>query len=321
MRIYRQLDELPAANAPVVATIGNFDGVHLGHQAVIDEVIARARFLGGQSLAITFDPHPSRVLRPEQPRPLITPLARKLELLTDTGIDATLVLPFTEALGRNSARDFVTQVLVNAVHATEVHEGANFRFGHQAEAGVTGPNGLQALGRELGFTVTTYEPLSLRGAPVSSSRIRSLIAAGDVCQARALLGVPFCVDSTPASGRGFGARYAVPTINLAHYNELLPANGVYITTLTIGSGTDAETFQAVTNLGVRPTFGEPSFAVESYLLDFHPIELTEKTALRLTFLRRLRAEERFANPEALRAQIARDVARARRYFSLCKLLA
>jgi riboflavin kinase/FMN adenylyltransferase len=324
MRIYRQLAELPAATAPVVATIGNFDGVHLGHQGVIAEVIARARFLGGLSLAITFDPHPARILRPEHPQPLITPLPRKLELLADTGIDACLVLPFTEALGRSSARDFATQVLVRAVHVTEVHEGANFRFGHHAEAGVGGPTGLQALGRELGFSVTIYAPRSLRGAPVSSSRIRGLIAAGDVSQARALLGVPFAVDSTPASGRGFGSRYAVPTINLAPYPELLPAQGVYITTLTVGTGPAAETFQAVTNLGTRPTFGTEfgpaSFAVESHLLDFHPIALTRQTPLRLTFLRRLRAEERFADVEALRAQIARDVTRARRFFSLCHLL-
>jgi len=319
--IYRQLDELPAANAPVVATIGNFDGVHLGHQGVIAEVIARARFLGGHSLAITFDPHPARVLRPEQPQPLITPLQRKLELLADTGIDACLVLPFTAELGRSSARDFAAGVLVRAVHVSEVHEGANFRFGHHAEAGVTGSTGLQALGRELGFSVTIYAPRSLRGAPVSSSRIRALIIAGDVSHARALLGRPFAVDSTPASGRGFGTRYAVPTINLAPYNELLPVNGVYVTTLAVGSGPTAETFQAVTNLGVRPTFGESSFAVESHLLDFHPIDLTEKTPLRLTFLRRLRAEERFANVETLRDQIARDVTRARRYFALCNLLA
>jgi riboflavin kinase/FMN adenylyltransferase len=318
--IYHQLDELPAANAPVVATIGNFDGVHLGHQAVIAEVIARARFLGGQSLAITFDPHPARILRPEHPQPLITPLQRKLELLADTGIDACLVLPFTAELGRSSARDFAAGVLVRAVHVSEVHEGANFRFGHHAEAGVTGSTGLQALGRELGFSVTIYAPRSLRGAPVSSSRIRALIIAGDVSHARALLGRPFAVDSTPASGRGFGTRYAVPTINLAPYNELLPVNGVYVTTLAVGSGPTAETFQAVTNLGVRPTFGESSFAVESHLLDFHPIDLTEKTPLRLTFLRRLRAEERFANVETLRDQIARDVLHARRYFALCQAL-
>jgi riboflavin kinase/FMN adenylyltransferase len=310
MIIYRQLAELPAAATPVVATIGNFDGVHLGHQGVIAEVIARARFLGGQSLAITFDPHPARVLHPERPHLFLTTLARKLELLADTGIDATLVLPFTDELRRS------TRVLARALHVTEVHEGANFRFGRQAEAGVTGPTGLQALGRELGFSVTIYDALSLRGGPVSSGRIRALIAAGDVSQARALLGRPFAVDSTPASGRGFGTRYAVPTINLAPYPELLPAHGVYVTTLTVGE----ETFQAVTNVGVRPTFGAASFAVESHLLDFHPIPLTAQTPLRLTFLLRLRPEQRFADVETLRAQIARDIARARRFFSLCNLL-
>ena len=314
MNIYRQLDELPAPATPVVATIGNFDGVHLGHQGVIAEVISRARFLGGQSLAITFDPHPARVLHPERPHLFLTPLARKLELLADTGIDATLVLPFTDELRRSSARDFAASVLARALHVTEVHEGANFRFGHQAEAGVTGPTGLQALGRELGFSVTIYDALSLRGGPVSSGRIRALIAAGDVSQARALLGRPFAVDSTPASGRGYGARYAVPTINLAPYPELLPAHGVYVTTLTVGE----ETFHAVTNVGIRPTFGAASFAVESHLLDFHPIPLTGQTPLRLTFLLRLRPEQRFADVETLRAQIARDVARARRFFALCR---
>jgi len=322
MQIYRQFDQLPAAAAPVVATIGNFDGVHLGHQSVIAEVIARARALSGQSLAITFDPHPARVLRPEQPCPLLTPLPGKLELLAATGIDATLILPFTEAFCHMSARDFAANILKQAVHAAEVHEGENFRFGYRAEAGVTGEHGLEALGRQLGFAVRVYAPRSLRGGPISSSRIRSLVVAGDVNHARALLGRPFSIDSTPAPGRGYGTRYAVPTINLAPYTDLLPANGVYITTLTVGTGQHAETFEAVTNIGNRPTFGADSFAVESHLLNFHPLEgdqaLTEQTPLRLTFLRRLRPEQRFSSPEALRAQILRDVAHARRYFALCR---
>jgi riboflavin kinase/FMN adenylyltransferase len=316
LNIYRQLASLPAATAPVVATIGNFDGVHLGHQGVIAEVIERARFLGGQSLAITFDPHPARILRPDQPFPLITPPHRKLELLADTGIDATLVLPFTDELRHMQPRDFATNVLVNTVHATEVHEGENFRFGYHAEAGI---DGLETLGRELAFGVTVYAPRSLRGAPVSSSRIRKLIAAGDVGPTRALLGRSFAVDSTPAPGRGYGARYAVPTINLAPYPELLPANGVYVTTLTIGAGEQAELFEAVTNVGNRPTFGPDSFAVESHLLNFHPIELAEHTPLRLTFLRRLRAERPFRTTQHLRDQIARDITRSRRYFALCHL--
>jgi riboflavin kinase/FMN adenylyltransferase len=317
---YTQLADFPSPATPVVATIGNFDGVHLGHQGVIAEVIARARFLGGRSLAITFDPHPARVLRPEHPHPLITPLHRKLELLAATGIDATLVLPFTDQLRHLHPRDFVTGILIDKLRVTEVHEGENFRFGYHAEAGVTGPSGLVSLGQALGFSVTVYAPRSLRGGPVSSSRIRKLIAAGDVSHARALLGRPFSVDSTPAPGRGYGTRYAVPTINLAPYSELLPANGVYITTLAVGSGGQAQTFDAVTNVGNRPTFGADSFAVESHLLNFHPVDLTEQTPLRLTFLRRLRAEQRFSSAEALRDQIAHDVARARRYFSLCRKL-
>jgi riboflavin kinase/FMN adenylyltransferase len=359
MHIYRQLASLPPAKAPVVATIGNFDGVHLGHQSVIAEVIARARFLGGRSLAITFDPHPACVLRPNSPFPLITPLPRKLELLADTGIDATLILPFTDVLCHMSARDFAQSILRDAIHVAEVHEGENFRFGHNAQAGV---ESLTELGRALGFRVTSYAPLNLRGAPISSSRIRTLIAAGRISHARALLGRPFSIDSTPAPGRGYGTRYTVPTINLAPYAELLPAHGVYVTTLTIAAEapgppsppapvppqnavilSDAErsegeskdprisleaeqafthsvTFPAVTNIGVRPTFGADSFAVESHLLDFRPIALDERTPLRLTFLRRLRDEQRFPTPEALRAQISLDVSRARRLFSLCPTL-
>jgi len=315
--IYTHLDSLAVPSGPVVATIGNFDGVHRGHQGVIAEVIARARALNGTSLAITFDPHPARVLRPEHPLPLITPLPRKLELLAATGLDATLVLPFDDALRRTSARVFAEQVLVRACRVTEIHEGESFRFGYQAAAEV---HSLESLGKELGFTTVVYAPFLLRGAAVSSSRIRELIAEGQVSASRALLGRPFSIDSAPAAGRGYGSRYTVPTINLAPYPELLPANGVYVTTLRIGTGTSAETFEGVTNVGNRPTFGADSFAVESHLLDFRPIALDEATPLRLTFLRRLREERRFGSAEALREQIARDVTRARRYFRLGDLI-
>ncbi len=356
MNIYRSLAELPPHFGPTVATIGNFDGVHRGHKWVIAEVIARAKALSGQtaspsemesvilseasrglmrdaeskdlrfasagakvtSLAITLDPHPARFLRPQTSTlSLITPLEEKLDLLAAAGIDATLVLPFDHALSRMTAREFAATVLRDAVHAIEVHEGENFRFGHNAEAGT---DGLAELGRELGFVVKTYAPRALRGAPVSSSRIRSLISSGDVSHARALLGGPFTVLSTPASGRGYGTKYTVPTINLAPYPELLPANGVYITAMTIGDGDSQETFDAVTNVGNRPTFGADSFTVESHLLNFHPIALDESTPIRLAFLKFLRPEIRWPNPEALRAQIGRDVTRAQRYFALCRAL-
>lgn len=314
MKIYRHLSEIPADFGPSVATIGNFDGVHRGHRGVIAEVVERARCLGIRSVAITFDPHPGRVLRPQAQQPLITPLAQKMELLATTGIDALLVLPFTGDFSRMTARTFATDVLQQALHVTELHEGENFRLGYQAEADV---DSLKLLGEELGFSVRVYTSRIIRGQAVSSSRIRKLIAEGQVSQARALLGRPFSMTTTPASGRGYGTRYAVPTINMAAYPELLPANGVYITSLTVGTGASQETFDAVTNVGNRPTFGADSFAVESHLLNFHPIDLNEETPLTLAFLQRIRAEMRFPSPEALREQIGRDVQKARRYFTLC----
>jgi len=204
-------------------------------------------------------------------------------------------------------------VLRDGLHAVEVHEGETFRFGHNAAADVVG---LTELGRDLGFAVRTYEPYVVRGSAVSSSRIRKLIADGNLNEARALLGRSFSIRSTPASGRGYGTKYAVPTINLAPYAELLPANGVYVTTLKIG---ESLLFQGVTNVGNRPTFGTDSFAVETHLFDFEPVDLTESTPLQMTFLTRLRAERRFDSPEALRQQIGLDVGKALRFFELAKL--
>ena len=313
MHIYRHLDELPDSFPPCVATIGNFDGVHRGHVWVIGNVLERARERGLRSLVITFDPHPSRAIRPEASPPLITPLDQKLALLESTGVDDVVVLPFTGELSRMSARRFAHDVLCAKLNVAELHEGENFRFGFQAEADI---DALRTLAAECGFDVCSYAPQILRQGPVSSTRIRQLISRGEVSRARALLGRPFRIRSTPASGRGYGTRYAVPTINLAPYAELLPANGVYITQLQIGAGAEAETFDAVTNVGNRPTFGADSFTVESHLLRFHPIPLTEETPLELCFLRRLRDEKRFASPEDLLAQIHRDVATAERYFGL-----
>ncbi len=315
MQIARSLADLDPASGPSVVTIGNFDGVHCGHRAVIAEVIRRAKSLGARSVVVTFDPHPSQLVGSAGTRtPLITPLFRKLELLAATGVDCALVLPFTEELRLWTAHAFASRVLCDALRTVEIHEGETFRFGHRAEADIAG---LTRLGQELCFRVETYRPVMLRGAAVSSSRIRTLIAAGDVGAARPLLGRAFAVDSTPASGRGYGTRYAVPTVNLAPYPELLPGHGVYITTLRIGEGSTAKTFRGVTNAGNRPTFGADSYAVESHLFHFQPLELTETTPLRLTFLKRLRGEQRFASPEDLVAQIRRDVARAQRFFRGC----
>jgi riboflavin kinase / FMN adenylyltransferase len=313
MQIARSLAEL-GSPTPSVVTIGNFDGVHCGHRMVIESVLESARGLNATAIAVTFDPHPAHVLHTASRLPLITPLDEKLRLLADAGLDQVLVLPFTDELRHWTARHFAERVLRDALRAVEVHEGETFRFGYQAEADIAG---LSDLGRELGFGVRAYVPCIARGAAISSSRIRALIAAGRLHEARALLGRSFSIHSTPAPGRGYGTRHAVPTINLAPYAELLPAHGVYITTLRIGA---ERVFRGVTNVGNRPTFGADSFAVESHLLDFEPIELSETTPLELTFLRRLRAERRFESTEALRDQIRIDVQQAQRFFALSDAL-
>lgn len=297
-----------ASSVPTVASIGNFDGIHRAHQHVLQQIVRRARALDGRSLAITFDPHPTRVLRPDLAPKLITQLDDKLALIAAQGVDAAVVIPFTLEFASTSAFDFCAQ-LARDLHAVEVHEGANFRFGKGAEANAAR---MQQLGRELGFATVIYPEERIRGEAVSSSRIRAAIAQGDLSLARHLLGRNFFIRGTPAPGRGYGARFTVPTINLAPYSELLPTHGVYVTLLEIG-GIE---WKSVTNIGNRPTFAAGSFAVETHILDFEPLALDEYTPLKLTFLHRIREERKWPTPEALKAQIAKDVIHARRWFAL-----
>jgi riboflavin kinase/FMN adenylyltransferase len=218
-----------------------------------------------------------------------------------------------------SARAFAEDVLARALRVAEVHEGDTFRFGHDAAAGIAD---LRELGGELGFGVVSHGALKVRGIPASSSEVRRRIAAGQMGMARALLGRPFSILSTPARGRGVGTKLETPTINLAPYGEVLPPNGVYVTRLRIGDSAAAPAFDAVSNAGMRPTFDGAGFAIESHLLDGPPnIAFTETTPVELCFLMRLREERRFPTPEALRVQILRDVARAQRYFRREKLAA
>jgi riboflavin kinase/FMN adenylyltransferase len=308
-RIFRSIEEVPAGFGPTVAAIGNFDGVHLGHQEILASVVEEARKTGSRAVAITFDPHPAQCLRPEKAPKLLTPLMERLRLLTETGVDAVLVLHFDAALAALQPSEFVRKILIDALGVRSVHEGQNFRFGHGAAAGVAE---LAAMGAGLGFTVCLHQPVCVRGLQVSSSAIRALISAGDMRRARWLLGRPFGVISTQARGRGIGAKLLVPTVNLAAYEGLLPAFGVYVTRLRIAG----RNFQSVTNVGNRPTFGEPSFAVESHILDFEPLEMNEETPVELEFLLRLRGEIKFPSPEALKEQIFSDISRAKRCFSL-----
>ena len=313
MQLFHKLDDIPPQFGPTVVSVGNFDGVHLAHLEVVRRMAESARSLGGKPVVVTFEPHPLRILRPDVAPRLLTPLPVKLRLLEQAGVEAVLVLPFTRDLSLMTASDFAREVLAGTLHAREVHEGYNFHFGHKAQGNV---NTLDALGKEMGFASVVYPELTLRGHHVSSSEIRKLIANGEVGKARTLLGRPFSIFSNPGRGRGYGHKYTVPTINLSRYDELVPADGVYITWLRVGD----ECFDAVTNIGNRPTFGADSFAIESHLLNFHPIEVLAQTNLELIFLKRLRPEIKFPSVDALREQIARDVHKARRYFHLLKVM-
>jgi riboflavin kinase/FMN adenylyltransferase len=309
--VYRSVAEVPDNFGPSVAAIGNFDGVHRGHQENLGSAAREGRERGMRSIAITFDPHPAKVLYPEVAPKLLTFLPQRVELMARTGVDAILVLPFNAEFSRVSGRDFVREILVGKLGIRGIHEGANFRFGHGAQAGVAE---LRAFGEEFGFSVTVHGAVRVHGMEVSSSAVRGLIAAGDVRRARWLLGRVFGVLSTPAKGRGVGTKLLVPTVNLAPYEGLLPGFGVYVTRLTVAG----RCFEAVTNVGNRPTFEGVGFGVETHILDFEPIDLDDDTPLQLEFVGRLRGEIRWPSTEALMLQILMDVAHARRFFRLTR---
>ena len=312
MQVFHRLDDIPAGFGPTLLSVGNFDGVHRAHTRVLDNIVRRAREQKLKAMAVSFEPHPARILRPDSSLKLLTPVPEKLRLLEVTGLDGVLLLPFTRDLSMMTPRQFAERILKKRLRAREVHEGYNFHFGHKAAGNV---ETLTELGREMGFQVEVYTEMRLRGEPVSSSHVRKLLAEGRVSRARHLLARPFSILSTPGRGRGYGSKYTVPTINLSHYQELVPKDGVYITRTRVGQ----ECFDSVTNLGNRPTFGADLFAIETHLLDFHPFELTPETEVEIYFLQRLRDEIKFPSVEALREQIGKDIRKARRYLQLLKL--
>ncbi|MCU1271080.1 MAG: adenylyltransferase [Acidobacteriaceae bacterium] len=311
MKVFRKLEEIPADFGPSLVSVGNFDGVHRAHVRVLKEIVARSKQRRARSVAVIFEPHPMRILRPDSGLKLLTPTPEKLRLLERTGIDGVAIIPFTRDLSLMSPREFVKHILSYKLRAIEVHEGYNFRFGHKAAGDV---DLLTQLGAEFGFEVVAYPEMRLRGESVSSTRIRELIQAGDIRHARFLLGRPFSIQSTAGRGRGYGSKYTVPTINLSRYEELVARDGVYVTQTRVGQ----ECFDSVTNIGNRPTFGSDSFAIESHLLDFHPLDITAETEIEIFFLSRIRDEMKFSSVEKLREQIQQDIAKARHYFGLMK---
>jgi riboflavin kinase / FMN adenylyltransferase len=289
---------------PVVA-VGNFDGVHRGHQTLLQAARDRAARHGGTVVVLTFEPHPARVVSPERAPSRLMTLEQKGEVLAGLGVDVLALLPFTGALAEKTADDFARLVLSECLHAEGVVVGENFRFG-RGRAGTL--QDLQRLGAELGFATIGVPPVLLDGQPVSSSRVRDALAAGDVTLAASLLGRPYSIEGDVVQGEGRGRTLGVPTANLRPVNETLPALGVYACRCRVAAGEAPR--PAVANLGHRPTFGPGETTVEAHVLDFEGDLYGRR--LRLEFVDRLRAERAFGSPEALREQIGRDREDARR---------
>jgi riboflavin kinase/FMN adenylyltransferase len=288
-----------------VVTVGNFDGVHRGHQALVGAAVEGAKASGGVSVVLTFDPHPSRVLSPDRAPEALVTADQKEELLAGLGVDRLALLPFTIDLSSRTPPDFAAAVLQRALGARRVVVGTNFRFGRGRAGDVAL---LRRLGEDLGFDVVAVDPVFHEGAPISSTRIREALARGAVEAARDLLGRPFFVDGEVVRGDGRGRTIGIPTANLALRNETLPRPGVYAATCRPLSSAGRRA--AVVNLGRRPTFGGGETTLEAHLLDFSGD--LYGAVLRVEFRNRLRDEKRFEGPEALVKQIREDVEAARR---------
>jgi riboflavin kinase / FMN adenylyltransferase len=294
----------PKWTYPVVG-LGNFDGVHRGHRKLLDEVRRHAEERTGTAVAMIFDPHPPKVLRPEKAPPMLMTLEQKLSAFEQAGMAAVAVVRFTKELSRWEPETFVETVLIDWLRASEVWVGANFLFGRDRSGTFTL---LRAIGQDRGFKVDKIEPVFYKDFVVSSTRIRHLVAEGRVDEAGALLGHHYAIDGEVVRGDGRGRELGFPTANLVSTNELLPAYGIYASIATLGG----LSHRAVTSVGVRPTIGDGRLTVETHLLDgAHDLY---GARMRLSFVRWLREEMKFDGLGPLRDQIARDAADARELF-------
>jgi len=261
MRVVHDPSEIGEPKGASVVTIGNFDGVHLAHQELLRKVVESAHAAGAISAAITFDPHPSKILAPERAPKLLTALPQKTRLIEKLGINLLLVVPFTRELSRLTPAEFVRDILGGQLRPHSVCVGPNFRFGHRQSGDV---RMLADLGRQFGFRVIVLPMLEVRGERVSSSRVRELLAGGRVTAAGRILGRPYSSAGSIVPGLGVGKKQTVPTVNLAPIDEQLPCTGVYVTRTRLGN----MLHESVTNVGYKPTFGEHQLTVESFLLNF-----------------------------------------------------
>lgn len=305
MRIFRSPSEVPASFGPMVLTIGNFDGVHIGHRHIMRRVVSLARERECTPMVLTFDPHPARVLAPDRAPRLIMTVDQRLRSLAAEGIEAVLLLPFSIEFARLTPEEFAGQILANTLHARVVLVGADFRFGYKQAGNI---DTLRDLGERFGFEFEPVPGIARRGERVSSTAIRQLIAQGAVSRACRMLGAPFALEGEIVSGQGVGSKQTVPTLNLAPLNEVLPAIGVYVTrTRDLESD---RVWNSITNVGYRPTFGGEGLTVETFLLA--PPEKGRPDRMEVSFLTFVRHERKFETPEALRGQILRDVGVANR---------
>jgi riboflavin kinase/FMN adenylyltransferase len=301
MNMYRGLDQTPDGFGPSVLTIGNFDGVHLGHRRILGRVVELAAQRRAKSSVLTFDPHPAKIVAPSRAPRLLTTIEQRLKIMSGLGIRQAVVLPFTEDLAQLTPEEFVRRVLVEKLGVRAVLVGDNFRFGRGQKGCV---ETLATLGRQFGFETEIVPAVTCRGRIVSSSAVRQLVGEGRVSLARRFLGSPYGLEGEVVSGRGVGARQTVPTLNLATTAEVLPKTGVYITRTY---DPDAErSWDSITNIGYRPTFGSSDeLTIETFLLQ--PLDGDRPRRIRVAFLARVRDERKFESPDALKAQILRDV--------------
>ncbi len=300
MERWHGLDDIPAGFGPSVVTIGVFDGVHAGHRAIVDRLIAAARGVGLPAVVITFDPHPMAVVRPESQPATLTSATRRVDLLEELGINAVLVLPFTAERSRQSPEDFVLEVLVSRLRAATVVVGSNFRFGHRARGDV---DLLRRLGQQNGFAVDGLDLVE----GMSSTVVRELLSAGDVEAAALALGRPYRIQGEVVRGDARGKELGYPTANVQPpAGSAVPADGVYAGRLIA----DGERYPAAISVGSNPTFDGTVRRVEAYVLDRDDLELYGKDVA-VDFIARLRGMVRFDDVDALIAQMADDVERAR----------
>ncbi len=313
MKVFEGSQGLGGELAGTVLTLGNFDGLHVGHQSIMRTVIGRARALGSQATVYTFEPHPRKVVRPDSAPRLLTTLEQKLELLESVGVDVTIVEPFDRSFAKLPAERFVREVLHERIGPAEVYVGYDFRYGRDREGSM---RTLTELGPHLGFSVTIIPEVRFGDQDVNSTRIRELLGAGRVEQAQQLLGRPYTVRGRIAQGDRRGRTIGFPTANLDAENEILPAPGVYAGRVRFLDDADdgpakGSAFDAVTNVGRRPTFKEDDpVLAEAHLLDFEGDCYGRR--IELGFEAHLREERRFDGVDALRAQIQVDADDARK---------